>query len=114
MTTIALRSTKFFIVFYGDEISEKEYYAKKMAVTVVDTTAVFTMELLELLDAKSFLNDASSFDTFVLDDSFLIKKIVSFLKNNSEIKFFSLKIRETNFRISKIKIDGTKVRFHLF
>jgi hypothetical protein len=107
-----LRTSKFFTIFYGDQISEKEFYAKKFQVSINDDRAIFKMDLMQLLDCTSMPKHALEFDTFSLEDALLTSKIKMFLKSNEDLKYFKLLINGTyEYRISRIKFEKGRCVF---
>ena len=114
MERTSLRASKFFVIFYGDAISEKEYYAKNFFVSSENETCLFEFELMTGLDFENFEIYRGDFDACILEDSFLKNKIVSVLKKNTELRFFKLKINgvhDFQSRIIKIKFKENAVIF---
>lgn len=113
---VSLRASKFFVVFFGDNVSEKEFYAKDFSVEKTGfDTAIFSFQLMKLLDHSLFKNFQSEFDTLVIEDKFLINKLKLFLVENPEIKFFKISFSGKNKkteRIQKIKFNSNQVLFH--
>ncbi|MFC2127627.1 hypothetical protein ACFLRU_04525 [Bacteroidota bacterium] len=112
-----LRGSKCFAFFYGDSVSEKDFYIKNFKVSFSEDLAVFEFDLMKLLDFSLFEETKFLFDTFIIEDEFLQKKIISFLKEHKEIRFFKLQINtKTLFkrRIARIKFQEKKVQFLLF
>lgn len=112
---ITLRTSKFFVSFYGDSVSEKEFYAKNCSVTIIDnSTAVFSIQLMQLLDYSYFENCKNDFDTLLIEDVFLRNKLKSFLLEHKEIKYFKICILANTKKteiIHKIKFNTNEVLF---
>lgn len=105
---LSLRSTKFFVSFYGDAVSEKQFNALQCCVLFEDKYTVFTFKLTKGLDFDFFQNHHVYFDTFFIDDVFLVKKFTFFLKENSQSQFFKLRIiykkRFFEWKVKKMKV----------
>lgn len=112
-----LRSSKCFACFYGDSVSEKDFYIKNFTVKTSEKEAVFAFHLMRNLDYQLFEKSKNQFDTFSIEDGFLTKKVVLFLKENTSIRFFKLHIiSKTTFvvRLAKIKIGEKRVVLSVF
>jgi hypothetical protein len=109
-----LRKSKFYACFYGDAVAEKEFYAKELCVSFEGESAVFSLQLMQLLDVASFAGEAENFDTFVLEDRFLVAALVRFLQKHPELKFYKLHINAHQYRISRLKIGKGFVRLGCF
>ncbi len=111
-----LRKTKCFACFYGDAVSEKEFYIKNFKVCFEEKQAVFSLELIQALDFGFFEKQKLNFDTFLIEDSYLSKQVTSFLKAHPALCFFSLQIKaNTNFkfRISRIKLEKERLCLYI-
>jgi len=110
-----LRTSKFFTVFYGDQVSGKELYARNFSISIQGDSALFKMNTMRLLDYTSIAKHALFFDTFCIEDMFLTSKIKTILKKNKELKYFKLLIDETyEYRISRIKLEQKRCTFFSF
>ncbi len=104
-----LRRSRFFVCFYGDSIVETELYAKNFQIKCKENKAVFTIEIIEKgLDFIKYQTlRKEELDTFVIEDSFIVRKFIRFLEQHPEIKFFNLQIVNSDF---KIRIKQVKVK----
>lgn len=112
---VNLKVSKFFMIFYGDSISEKEYYGKKCSVTFESKDCVFEFELMKGLDYDNFEANRRVFDTLVFEDVFLKNKLISFLKENQQLQFFKFRVKgkiEFQTRVSKISFKEKSVVFY--
>jgi hypothetical protein len=109
-----LRTSKFFVSFYGDSVAEKEFYAKNCRVTYENNDAVFSLELMHLLDYSYFVNWKNDFDTLSIEDVFLRNNLKAFLLENKKIKYFKICIQANTKKteiIRKIKFNTNEVLF---
>jgi hypothetical protein len=116
MKTI-LRKSKFFTCFFGDGISEKDFYGKNFSIACSDSIATFSFELIKGLDYKSFEEEQLYFDTFIVEDVYLVNKTIRFLKENSDLKYFKLSVIGAvllEVRVARIKFDSGKLLLHTF
>jgi hypothetical protein len=105
-----LRKSKFYTCFYGDAVSEKDFYAKNLCVSYEGSTAVISLQLMQLLDVACFADEAENFDTFVFEDRHVVAALVGFLKDVPQLKFFKLQVNAKKYAIAKIKISKGGVR----
>lgn len=107
-----LRATKFFAIFYGDTVAEKQFFAKNCTVTIEGQNCLLRMELVMGLDYDLFESYKFDFDTFVIEDNYLSKKLTAFLKANPKLKNFKLAIAaktELQLRIGHLKLRNNEV-----
>tara|TARA_B110000967_G_scaffold137157_1_gene140052 strand:- start:35079 stop:35516 length:438 start_codon:yes stop_codon:yes gene_type:complete len=112
MTKVTLRTTKFFAVFYGDALAEKEIYARSFEVVMDQNNAVFSLKLLSGLDADSVLENLAHLDTFVLEDAFLCSKMAAFLQANpklNQLKLVFQGLPKVRFQIARVKLETARV-----
>jgi hypothetical protein len=111
-TKVTLRTTKFFAVFFGDSLVEKEIYARSFEVEMNHKKAVFSLKILSGLDADSVLENFAYLDTFVLEDAFLCSKMASFLQAHPKLNQLKLVFRghpKARFKIARVKFQKTRV-----
>lgn len=107
-----LRATKFFTTFYGDNMAEKQFFAKNCTAVVEGQNCLLRMELVAELDYDLFDSCKHEFDTFVLEDNYLSKKLTTFLRANPQLRNFKLSILAENdlhLRIGHLKLRNNQV-----
>jgi len=112
MPKVTLRSTKFFAVFYGDTLAEKEIYARSFEVAMDHNNAVFSLKILSGLDADSVVENLANLDTFVLEDAFLCSKMAAFLQAHpkpNQLKLVFQGLPNARFQIARVKFQTTRV-----
>ena len=114
MAVRSLRKSKFYACFYGDAIAEKDFYAKNLSVSFEGDSAVFSLQLMQLLDVACFENEAENFDTFVFEDRHVVAELVCFLQGAPQLRFFKLHINAQQYRIASLKIGKGFVRLGCF
>lgn len=111
-TKVTLRTTKFFAVFFGDSLVEKEIYARSFEVAMHHNNAVFSLKILSGLDAASVLENLAYLDTFVLEDAFLCSKMAAFLQAHSKLNQLKLVFYghpKARFNIARVQFQKTRV-----
>jgi hypothetical protein len=114
MAVRSLRKSKFYACFYGDAIAEKDFYAKNLSVSFEGDSAVFSLQIMQLLDVACFENVAENFDTFVFEDRHVVAEWVCFLQGAPQLRFFKLHINAKKYAISKINLGKNFVRLYTF
>jgi len=112
-----IKRSKFSFYGFGDTVSETDFQGNNFMVSYDEYTACFSMMLLKSLDYSSFKIMNAQYDSFIFDEPYIINKIVLFLKENTEIKFFKFRIdTEVVFemRLTNIKIKSKSVIFQSF
>ncbi len=108
-----IRATKFFATFYGDTISEKQFFAKNCTATMDEKVCQIRIELIPGLDYDVFESNKDDFDTFEFQDKFLTNKFTDFLKVNTQLEKFTLILvaekLEYQVRLQRIKLRNESV-----
>ncbi|MDG1804804.1 hypothetical protein [Flavicella sp.] len=116
MTELVKKSNFVFHAF-GDAVAEKDFEADNFYIVVEEETAIFKMKLKKKLDHAFFEREKFSFDTFLFEDTYVVKKLISFLQNYTDIKYYKLSIDSGEiFQIvlTKIKVSNEGIYFQSF
>ena len=112
-----VRKSNFVFHAYGDAVAEKDFEASNFYVDIDNKTAVFKFKLKKKLDYAFFEKDKLSFDTFLFEDSYVVKKLILFLTDNTSLKYFKLSIdsgKLFEIVLSKIKVSNKEIYFQSF
>ena len=112
-----VKKSNFVFHAFGDAVAEKDFEAGNFYIELERDTAVFKMKLKKKLDHAFFERDKLFFDTFLFEDSYVIKKLISFLQNNTGIKYYKLSIESDELFqlvLTKIKVSKRGIYFQSF
>jgi hypothetical protein len=115
--TELVKKTNFVFHAFGDAIAEKDFEADNFYIEVEHETAIFKMKLKKKLDHTFFEGDKFSLDTFLFEDTYVVKKITSFLQRNTGVKYYKLSINSGEFFqvvLTKIKVSNEGIYFQSF
>lgn len=110
------RATKFFTYCYSDSISEKQFFAKNCLAFFEGKYTIFSFKICKGLDFDIFQVQQSSFEVFVIEDAYLVKKATLLLKEKTESPFFKLRIihkgKSYDWKIKKVKVSESALTFY--
>lgn len=108
-----LRTTKFFGLCYSDELSERQFFAKKFKVLIEKDEIQFSFDLMRGLDFKIIKDQLSSYIFFEIEDVFLRNKLIFFIKENINLKIMKINIGDHSTHIKRLKFTKQGFKFQL-
>jgi hypothetical protein len=117
MSDQLIKRSKLSFYAFGDLISEKDFIANNFSIFYDDRTACFSFRLLKELDYSFFEKNCNQYDTFVFEELYIINKISSFLKVNTQFQFFKLRIETDTLielKLTNIKVQSSAIIFQSF
>lgn len=117
MNEYLIKRSSFSLYAFGDSVSEKDFRAKNFIITVNNGKVYFSLELLKELDYSLFESNNNYFDTFVFEDRFVIRKLITFLKSSNSFTSFVLRIKKEDclqVNLTNIKVQQNAIIFQSF
>lgn len=112
-----IKRSSFSFYAFGDSAPERDFTARNFTFFTKGDTAYFSFELMKNLDYFFFISDKQDYDTYVFEESFVIKKIISILEKGIEYHHYKLQIKsDTVFELnlSNIKVQTNAIVFQSF
>lgn len=118
MSDYLIKRSSFTFFAFGDSVSEKDFEGKEFKAYVSENKVVFQLKLQKKLDYYFFYDEKKYYDTYVFDESFVIKKVIDFLEDSKEYDQYCFRIldrdSEVNLNLTTIKVQTNAIVFQAF
>ncbi|WP_152287350.1 hypothetical protein [Flavicella marina] len=117
MSSFLIKRSRFAFYAFGDSVSEKDFEASEFQVLLSENKVVFEFKLHKKLDYFFFYDEKKYYDTYVFEESFVMKKIISVLEKVPEVEYYKLRIIDTTVfesNLTTIKVQSNAIVFQAF